>query len=283
MSGGEKNIQPGSRQWKNLGLRVVSALIMAAICLLPFYFGGAAWAFLILIIGLRVIWEWVRMTDPQRSQWALIIPMIGLIITLTYAYSGDYLFALICIFVTASWALLERYRRGSISGFIWAAFGVLYIFAPCVAMIALRGNEAGWSAAGFRLVLYLILVVVAADTGAYFGGSYFGGPKLVPRLSPKKTWSGLFSGLLAGIVVGALCAGFLKTGPVFSATLAVPIVVLSVCGDFLESAVKRALHVKDAGGLLPGHGGLLDRVDSLMLTAFVIALVQLVWPLKDIV
>ena len=122
------------------------------------------------------------------------------------------------------------------------------------------------------------MVVIAADSWAYLGGSLLKGPKLAPKISPNKTWSGFLSGLLFGAFAGVLCAWATGFGLVYGFMLALPVVLFSVIGDLLESAIKRHLNVKDAGGLLPGHGGLLDRVDSLMLAVFVSAIALLIWP-----
>lgn len=269
--------------WKNLGLRVASALVLVAICALPIYLGGALWALLVFVIGLRVIWEWVTMTDPTRQPMSYFVPMAGFTICVTYAYLGYTGYAAIALFLTAFAAFAEKSMRLRDGDSNWAAFGVFYIFLPCLAAIFLRDGGAGLASPGFRLMLYIILVVVAADTGAYFGGSYFQGPKLAPKLSPKKTWSGLISGIIAGMIVGAACSVFMVCGPFISAALAFPIVILSVCGDFLESSFKRRMNVKDAGDILPGHGGLLDRLDSFMVTLPVIAFISFFWPFASIV
>jgi phosphatidate cytidylyltransferase len=150
-------------------------------------------------------------------------------------------------------------------------------------IVGLRGNDIGFSAPGFLILIFLIAIVAAADTGAYFGGSYFKGPKIAPKLSPKKTWSGFISGFIAGSIMGAVCAFFSGFDPVMGALLAMPVTILSVLGDFLESGLKRRLEVKDTGDLLPGHGGLLDRLDSLLMVVVGVSIVLFflpgLWPL----
>lgn len=264
-----------TRRWKNLGLRFVTAVAFAFICFLPFYFGGAAWAGLVILLGLRVVWEWVRMSDLEATKLAYFIPIAGLIVAVTYAFMQSVTLSLMAIIVTAGIAILERSRRG---GGQWAGLGFIYLAIPCICFMLLRGHEVGISAPGFLLVIYLIFIVIGADTGAYFGGSYFQGPKMAPKLSPKKTWSGFVSGCLAGMVMGALTAFFSGYSPVWGAVFAFPVVILAVAGDFLESGLKRLLKVKDSGGVLPGHGGLLDRLDSLILVIVVVAVLLALWP-----
>lgn len=259
---------PKPKTWKNLGARFVTAVIFALVCFVPFYFGGTPWAIFVVILGVRLIWEWVKMTDPKSGWPALAIPLAALIVAITYQYSGKVPWVVPALLVAALLAFLERQRRDGEK--IWAPFGVIYLALPCVAMIALRGDGTGFADHGFKLLAFIIMIVIAADVGAYFGGSYFQGPKLAPKLSPKKTWSGLVSGVIAGALMAALCSFGLKMGPLTAVLFSIPVVLVSVLGDFLESAIKRKMEVKDAGDILPGHGGLLDRLDSLILVVLVL-------------
>jgi phosphatidate cytidylyltransferase len=138
--------------------------------------------------------------------------------------------------------------------------GFVYMSLAMGALLVLRAKEPE----GVLLILWLVLVVVAADVGAYFVGRSVGGKKLWPRVSPGKTWSGAFGGLafagLTGVVFG-LAVGW---SPVRSGVLSLGIAVFSQLGDLLESAVKRRFDVKDASRLIPGHGGVMDRLDGIM-------------------
>ena len=269
------------KTWKNLGVRAVSAVVFALVCLMPLYFGGLPWTILVLILGPWLAWEWVRMTDQAPSIFSYLITILAVIFVIVYSYMGEIHFIFPTIITAAVLAFFERKRREGEAR--WAAFGVFYIALPCAAIIALRGGDAGMTDHGFKLMAYLLLVVIAADVGAYFGGSYFQGPKLAPKLSPKKTWSGLASGVLAGILMGAIVGSFLQMGPIISAIIALPIVLVSVFGDFLESGIKRRMNVKDAGDILPGHGGLLDRLDSLILVVIVTMLVSHLYPIWNLI
>lgn len=259
--------------WKNIGPRAVSGILFSAICIPPVYFGGYVWALLVLAIGLRLVLEWVRMSDPDRGLLAMVIPMIGLTVSIGYIAGGYHAFSFLALAMTAIITALERMKRSSKPlAALWSGLGALYIAVPTVLMIAIRGGEAGFSE-GFQAILFVILVVVAADVGAYLGGSALKGPKIAPKLSPNKTWSGFTSGLILGCVVGGVTGSIMGLSLSFSLLFTVPIVVFSVVGDFLESGLKRHFKVKDTGNLMPGHGGLLDRVDGLMLAILASALV----------
>jgi len=266
--------------FKNVGVRAATALLFAAICILPLYFGGWPWAVLVSLLGGRMMWEWVRMSDPVPTRLAYIIPIIGVVIACFYMAQKNLVFALITAVIAAILAVLERSRRG---GLLWSGLGYLYIVIPSMAIVGIRGIENGFATEGFTKLIYVILIVVAADVGAYFGGSYFKGPKLSPKLSPNKTWSGFFSGLTFGALIGGLVGHIIGLGFSLGFGLAIPIVILSVLGDLLESGLKRRLNVKDAGDLLPGHGGLLDRLDSLMMAIVgvvaILAVAPDLWPL----
>lgn len=266
--------------FKNVGVRAATALLFAAICIPPLYFGGWPWAILVAVLAGRMMWEWVRMADPAPTRLAYIIPIIGVVVACFYMAQQDLLFAVTVMAIAAIAAAIERARRG---GLLWSGLGYLYIVIPSMAIVGIRGIENGFATEGFTKLIYVILIVVAADVGAYFGGSYFKGPKLSPRLSPNKTWSGFFSGLVFGALIGGLVGHIIGLGIPLGFGLAIPIVILSVLGDLLESGLKRRLNVKDSGELLPGHGGLLDRLDSLMMAivgvVVILAVMPNLWPL----
>jgi len=155
---------------------------------------------------------------------------------------------------------------------IWSVSGVAYIALPCLALIWLRGQ----AEAGRISVLWLVLSVWATDIGAYIAGRLIGGPKLAPRISPNKTWAGLGGGMAGAALVGVGTAWM--TGLASMPALALAGLALAVAeqaGDLVESAWKRHFHVKDSGSLIPGHGGLLDRVDGLLFVALGAAMMAL--------
>lgn len=157
----------------------------------------------------------------------------------------------------------------------WQWAGIAYIAIPCAALIWLRGYaSADVENAGMKMVLYLLFVVCATDIGAYFAGRHFGGPKLAPAISPNKTWAGLGGGMLAAGAVGGICASFVPYPFSFGGCIfaGMALAAVSQGGDLFESWLKRRVGVKDSGVLIPGHGGLLDRVDGLMFATPVYAL-----------
>ena len=152
-----------------------------------------------------------------------------------------------------------------------AAYGVLYLGWPSVLLIWLRGVD---SPVGLHWTVLVFAVAWSADILAYLAGSTFGGPKLWPRFSPNKTWSGFIGGILAGAVAGAVMTAWVDMGAltvVWGAILGLAAALATMAGDLWESALKRRFGVKDAGNTIPGHGGLLDRVDGLMFAVVVVA------------
>ena len=252
------NIKP---VWKNIGIRGITALVLAGIVFLPIYFGGLYWAILVSIFSARMIWEWVRMSNSNPELKGCFIPIMGVVLSCLFMAFESYNFVIISVLLSTLLIGLERFNRNQI---LWACFGFLYVCLPSIALIGLRGSEVGFFSEGFIKICYIILIVVGADVGAYLGGSYFKGPKMSPVISPNKTWSGFISGLSLGIVMGGVTGYFANMDLLFSLTFAIPVVLFSIVGDLFESGIKRIQKVKDTGELLPGHGGLLDRLDSLM-------------------
>ncbi len=146
----------------------------------------------------------------------------------------------------------------------WIGAGLLYLAVPSAGLILLREASPG----AWRAILFILVVVWATDIAAYFGGRGIGGPKLWRRVSPKKTWSGALAGLAAALVAGGLVAALTGAGGFWLGFfLAAPLSIAAQAGDLFESAVKRRFDVKDSGSIIPGHGGVLDRVDGLLAAA----------------
>lgn len=268
-------------KFSGVGVRFLSAVGLVLVCLAPFYFGGWLWAALAGLFGGRMLFEWVRMSDPSPALPAYITPIVGLLAGVIYVVQSHFGYAALTLGLTALAVIGVQYLRSTEqrkSRSLWAVLGVLYIIIPTFLMVGMRGNDIGFDTTGFQRLLFILACVIGADVGAYFGGSTFGGPKLAPKLSPNKTWSGFFSGQVLAVILGSIIGHLVGIGWVSGALLALPIAILSVLGDLFESGVKRTLNVKDTGGLMPGHGGLLDRLDSLMAAIIGASLVLMIFP-----
>lgn len=154
----------------------------------------------------------------------------------------------------------------------WQSLGIVYITLPVTSLFALRSLESG-----FSIVLWMLMVVWATDIAAYFAGRALGGPKLAPTISPNKTWSGLAGGVLAAGLTGCLFTWIISPAHLMPITLlSAVLAVVAQGGDLLESGLKRHFGIKDSGTLIPGHGGILDRIDGLITAAPVVAIIVLI-------
>ncbi len=243
-----------------LRTRVVSALILAPMALAAAYFGRPAWDGVVAVMGALMAWEWARLcTGGHLSRAGAVSTAITPVVIAVAALAGV-IPALVIVGVgvvlIGVGASLEAAR-----GPLWLAAGVAYVSVPCLAMAWLRAMPGD----GRATLLWVLALVWATDTGAYIAGRGLGGPKLAPRISPNKTWAGLIGGMIAAAAVG-LAAAFLV--PDVRAWIAVPLsaalAVVEQAGDLFESALKRRFGVKDSSRLIPGHGGVLDRVDGLL-------------------
>ncbi|MBS0475556.1 MAG: phosphatidate cytidylyltransferase [Proteobacteria bacterium] len=232
----------------DLGVRTASALVMVAIAGTALWLGGSVWAVLVAMIATGVYYEWSQ--------------------------------------------LVQRFEPGLGGRIVWMSAGFVYLAMAAFLLLFLRMGTYGIARA-----LLLVTMVIAIDVGAYFAGRTFGGPKIAPSISPSKTWAGLFGGMAGAATV--LCAylyWFLCFDPAFghcalrSLDMALPrallggavFAVVAQAGDFFESWMKRRAGVKDSGTLIPGHGGLFDRVDGLLAVCFVLGAVLLLFHGHDL-
>jgi len=194
---------------------------------------------------------------------------VGLVATLLIAL-GRAESALLCLLVGAPLAALVAWLAGGAPA--WTGLGVGYVGLPALALLWLRGVPE----LGLGLLLWLLVVVWSTDTAAYFAGRAIGGPRLAPAISPSKTWAGLCGGMLGAALSGVLAAWLLGSGRLLlAAGLGALLAAVAQLGDLVESGFKRAAGVKDSGTLIPGHGGLLDRIDGLLFAAPALALLGL--------
>ena len=254
MTGGEAAPAATTEQGtRNLLLRVIAALVLAPIAIAVAYAGGWLWNCVATLAAIGLFVEWLMIVGasrPVRVGAAGIVALAAAGFCLGSASIGAALLVLAA--GLAGVALTSAPRRG------WTAAGFCYAAAAEMASMLLRLDQA-W---GFVALLMVLLVVWGTDIGGYFAGRGVGGPKLWPRVSPRKTWAGAIGGFAASLAVSA---GFAAFGVGRTAPLLVVGAALSIAaqlGDLLESAVKRRFGVKDSSHLIPGHGGLLDRLDG---------------------
>ncbi|TGY87410.1 phosphatidate cytidylyltransferase [Marinicauda algicola] len=242
--------------------RVLSALILAPVALGFVFLGGHGFAIFIAAFAAAMAWEWVRMSDREAPPRAFATATGTAVGAALLAAQSAFGWTLVWIAGGAIGAWLDRRPRGR--GYE-AGLGVAYVASSAAALVALRNETHG----GLDTVLYLLAVVWSADTFAYLVGTWVGGPKLLPAASPNKTWSGLTAGIGFGVGVGALVGSLVGFETNASALVALPLALAAVLGDLLMSLAKRRFGVKDAGSVIPGHGGVLDRVDALMLATLI--------------
>jgi phosphatidate cytidylyltransferase len=257
--------------WKNLGIRAASAAV-----LIPAVLGAIfeAWLFLIVIavsVALLAV-EWGGMSAKRSRNPIAAAVAIVVLAALFAAYLHNFVFAWGAVALGAGalalFALFLRERPGD------AAFGVVYIAAPCLALTWLRAmpNPISWT-------ILLFAVTWSADISAFVVGNALKGPKLAPLLSPNKTWSGFFGGLVGAMLAAVAVAAFSTARLSLPAAGVIGLAggVATMAGDLCESMLKRRFGVKDSGDLIPGHGGLLDRVDGLLFAVLAVAGARLIY------
>lgn len=248
---------------EELRLRIRSGIVMAIGVLVATWLGGIAFRVLAVAIGLLVFYEWSTMTRLREADrvgyalaWASQAALAAAILFGLLPFASAMLFAFTLLAIT--YASMKK-----LGG--WLPGGVVYAGLSALSLASIRGSDS----IGLKAMLVLFAVVWATDILAYFVGRAIGGPKLAPRISPGKTWSGAVGGTLAALVFGLVAVAI--AGGTVSAGTGVLIIVLSVfsqIGDLFESFIKRRFGVKDSSRLIPGHGGVMDRVDGLVFACF---------------
>ena len=273
-SGAGGVVAPGAADTRNLSRRVASAAVLVPVGIATAYIGG--WLFLLVCLAAAgaILWEWTSLVlrDPDPR---VLVPGLGALIWAVFlageSQAGGAA-AMITIGALLAGGVLAAFPRRfpAPNRPFWAAAGVFYAGAAMLGPAVLR-NDAEW---GFAALLFLFATVWMTDIFAYFAGRAAGGPLLWPRISPNKTWAGAIGGLAGGVAAGILVA--YASGVERLAVVGVLALVLSVLaqgGDLLESVVKRRFGAKDAGNLIPGHGGVMDRLDGFLVAALAAALI----------
>jgi phosphatidate cytidylyltransferase len=255
---------------------MASAAVLIPFALASAWFGG--WWFVLMcgVAALAILWEWTLLV-AGRADWRILAPgLAALMIAVVCCGEGRFLFASAAI-VTGAFVACGLTAAGAKPAktppALWSGAGVLYAGVAVIAPIVMRSDPG----LGLTALIFLFAVVWATDICAYVVGRALGGALLWPRVSPKKTWAGALGGWLGGVAAGILVAyasGEFRL--VTAALLASLLSIVTQGGDLLESAIKRRFGAKDAGTLIPGHGGVMDRLDGFLVAVLVAVLIGVV-------
>jgi phosphatidate cytidylyltransferase len=251
--------EQGSR---NLLMRVMAALVLAPLAIAIAYAGGWLWTVLVTLAAIGLYVEWLGIVGAARETRVVASGVAALAVSGLCLATGRIDVALLALVIgLLAVGLLSPQR-------LWTATGFFYAAAAQMASVLVRLDPTH----GFAALILVLLIVWVTDIGGYFAGRGLGGPKLWPRVSPKKTWAGAIGGFVASLLVAAgfAVAGLGKIGPLLA--LGAALSVVSQFGDLFESAVKRRFGVKDSSHIIPGHGGLLDRLDGYVAAIVVAAI-----------
>jgi phosphatidate cytidylyltransferase len=263
---GTSDAQDQPRRHSNLAIRAASAVVLGPLAIAAAWFDGLAFQVVCALAAVVVWHEWAGLSAGARAGRATLVGAAALAATAIVLPLGWFGATLLCVAagVIAVAALAPQASRAVVGA------GILYAAVMLVAPVLLRGDPNF----GFVAIIFLFAVVWTTDVTAYFAGRALGGPKLAPRLSPKKTWSGAAGGAV-GAVVAASIVAVMAALPniVMTALVGFGLSVVSQAGDLFESGLKRHYGAKDAGRLIPGHGGLMDRLDGFIAAALIAVLI----------
>jgi len=248
---------------RNLVMRIAVAAVLIPLAVAIAYAGGWLWTALVTLAAIGLFVEWLAIVGLAGATRVTVPGVAALAVAGLCFAIGRLDAALIALAVGfVAVVSIAPERRG------WAAAGFLYAAAAEIASVLVRLDPVK----GFAALMFVLLIVWVTDSGGYFAGRGIGGPKLWPRVSPKKTWAGAAGGFAASLAVAAGFAAFDlgRIGPLLMLSGALSVV--SQLGDLFESAVKRRFGVKDSSHIIPGHGGLMDRLDGFVAAVVVAAL-----------
>ncbi len=248
---------------RNLAMRVAVAVVLIPLAVAIAYAGGWLWTALVVLAAIGLFVEWLAIVGLGGAMRVTVPGIVALAVAGLCLALHRLDAALIVLAIgLAAVAAMAPERRD------WAAAGFLYAAAAEIASVLVRFDPAR----GFSALMFVLLIVWVTDSGGYFAGRGIGGPKLWPRVSPKKTWAGAIGGFAASLAVAGGFAAFDqgRAGPLL--LMSAVLTVVSQLGDLFESAVKRRFGVKDSSHIIPGHGGLMDRLDGFVAAVVMAAL-----------
>jgi phosphatidate cytidylyltransferase len=259
-------------EFGSLQPRVLSAIALAPLPIAAIWFGSPWLPLLTALAGAVMAWEWGRLCRQGRFG-ATGIVLVGVVLA-TIATATLTTLGLAIAFALLGAGVVFWSARGRPDLHPeWTAFGSLWVTLPCICLLWLARGGAN----GRATLLWVLAVVWATDIGAYVVGRTLGGPRLAPRWSPRKTWAGLAGGAACAALAGWATAVWLGISPASTLVLlSAGLAIVAQFGDLAESLAKRRFGVKDSSGLIPGHGGLLDRLDGLLAVIPVVALLTLI-------
>lgn len=265
---GNAGMAPSPARASGLKARILSALLMAPVALAAVWFGSPWLEVLTVAVAAVMAWEWGRLCGSGSFGPSGKLALVVVVLVVLLGAAGRSGMGLAVGVVGAGLVLgVSLSRRDPAPNA--TAIGVLWLAVPCISLLWLARDM------GSGAVLWILAVVWATDIGAYTVGRTVGGPKLAPRISPGKTWSGLAGGMVCAAAVG-LATARLTGAPLWPLVLlSAALAVVGQAGDLAESSLKRRFGAKDASGLIPGHGGVLDRLDSLLAVVTTVAVLRL--------
>lgn len=255
-------------------VRVISALVLLPIAIVAIWYASWTFQVLLLVGGYLMIREWLSLTKVEPQDFADKYAMGSSLLMILMAYmvfgvpdqDKFTLYASMAAFALLTIRMVIG-THNKPRAFKWIVFGLIYVGLPLISLYWLHIT------AGYKWVLWVFLIVWGTDIGGYVFGKTVGGPKLAPRISPKKTWSGLIGGMVFAMGLSYLAVLYLDMVPLPPFPYAAVVLpILAQIGDIGESYIKRKFNAKDSSNLIPGHGGILDRVDGLVLVAPVVAI-----------
>lgn len=258
--------------------RTLFGFLLAGVAIAVLFYDPVWFASVVALVGLFAAREWHRLVRIGQTAGSPAAGSHHPIHVQTIITALAIVLAIVLLLDGQGWAAIAALAAGAVLSFtlamrrsdnpLWHAAGTVYLGLPALALVSLRA----FAPQGLHVVLGLFLIVWATDTGALICGRMIGGPKMAPRLSPGKTWAGTIGGSLCAAAIYGLYLGLLGFNMLAGMVFALLFSIVAHCGDLLESAIKRHFGKKDSGSMIPGHGGVLDRMDSTFLASMVLAL-----------